>query len=121
MLNRAALRLLVSRLDEPACGPKLKVFAEDVQVARCLATASPPVIPYDTRDELGRERFLPFTPQNHLTYRVPKNPDWYAKYSIGLKEGYDCCSTRAVSFHYVKPDLMPRMSALLYDCRLEAS
>jgi hypothetical protein len=46
------------------------------QVAKCLAGASPPVLPYDTRDAAGRERFLPFTPQNHLSYRIPKNPDW---------------------------------------------
>lgn len=45
----------------------------------------------------------------------------YAKYSIELKEGYECCSPEAVTFHYVKPDLMPRMQALLYDCRAAAA
>jgi len=36
---------------------------------------------------MHRERFHPFTPGNHLTYRIPKNPDWYAKYNPELKEG----------------------------------
>jgi glycoprotein-N-acetylgalactosamine 3-beta-galactosyltransferase len=97
------------------------------------------VHPYDTRDQFGRERFHPFTPANHLTYRISKDrPDWYvcarrgrvveprltlavrnryAKYSIDLKEGAECCSEYSVSFHYVKMDLMPRLHALLYGCR----
>jgi hypothetical protein len=46
------------------------------------------ILPYDTRDEFGRERFHPFTPGQHLGYRVPpKDPDWYAKYSPELKVG----------------------------------
>ncbi len=36
---------------------------------------------------LLRERFNPFTPANHLAYRIPKNPDWYAKYNPELKIG----------------------------------
>ena len=80
--------------------------------AYCLSLAG--VTAFDTRDQQGRERFLPFTPGNHLHYRIPKNPDWYAKYSIELKTGLDCCSSDAVSFHYVKGDLMHRYHALLY-------
>jgi len=87
-------------------------FWEDVNVANCLSKHN--VTAYDTRDPLGRERFLPFTPGAHLHYRIPKNPDWYAKYSLELKTGYECCSIDAISFHYVKGDLMQRLYALLY-------
>lgn len=64
---------------------------------------------------IGRERFHPFTPENHLYYRTPpKVLDWYAKYTLDLKEGYECCSEDSLSFHYVKGDLMLRMYALVY-------
>ena len=35
----------------------------------------------------------------------------------GLGLGENCCSVDSASFHYVKPDLMPKLSALLWDCR----
>lgn len=42
--------------------------------------------PIDTRDALERERFHPFTPGQHLTYRIPTvNPDWYPKVRPRIK------------------------------------
>ena len=39
-------------------------------------------------DSCSRERFHPFTPGQHLTYRIPPiNPDWYTKYNPELKIG----------------------------------
>mmetsp|Transcript_16257 Transcript_16257/g.37689 ORF Transcript_16257/g.37689 Transcript_16257/m.37689 type:complete len:134 (-) Transcript_16257:248-649(-) len=118
VLNRAALQLLATNaVDQPHCQPNLKGFWEDVQVAGCLKRSGG-VLPLDTRDSLGRERFHPFTPGQHLTYRGGRGKgDWYKQYSIDLLEGTACCSERSVSFHYVKPDLMPRIHALLYSCR----
>ena len=138
VLNRPALELLVRHLDETKCRPHQKVFAEDVNVAHCLKVAGG-VEPYDTRDKSwheeatiadsgkeNRERFHPFTPGQHLTWRPPKrrrpngqSPDWYENYNApwGIGLGADCCSEYSVSFHYVKPNLMPHMSALLFDCR----
>jgi len=118
LLNKASLKLLASNaLDNPLCQPHLHGFWEDVQVASCLKKTAG-VLPFDTRDYQGRERFHPFTPGSHLTYRIsPKNPDWYAKYSVELKEGLDCCSDASVAFHYVKETLMLKLHALLYDCR----
>jgi hypothetical protein len=40
---------------------------QDVHVAKCLKHFG--VVPYDTRDALGQERFHPFTPGHHLAYR----------------------------------------------------
>lgn len=100
------------------------VFAEDVNVAHCLSVNG--VIAYDTRDSNGGERFHPFTPGQHLNWRPPKkrkpdgsSPDWYENYNKpwGLKLGEECCAPDSVSFHYVNPDLMKHMSALLFDCR----
>ena len=87
-------------------------------MAKCLQKFG--VVPVDTRDAQGGERFHPFTPGQHLTYRIPpKTPDWYANYNKdwGLKTGMDACAPDSVSFHYVKQDLMPKLHAELYDCR----
>lgn len=55
-------------------------------------------------------------PGHHWGYRMPKNKeeDWYAKYSINVKEGADHCAAKSVAFHYVKGDAMKRLYALLY-------
>ena len=54
-----------------------KGFWEDVNVANCLLKSAD-ISPLDTRDSLKRERFHPFTPGQHLEYRIPPNQqDWY--------------------------------------------
>ena len=74
------------------------------------------IIPYDTKDEAGGERYMPFQPGHHLTYTPPKNPkdDWYSNYSVDVKWGMDHCAAKSVAFHYIKEDLMKRMHGILY-------
>eukprot|EP00804_Cyclotella_cryptica_P002281 CCRYP_004017-RA/>CCRYP_004017-RA protein AED:0.24 eAED:0.24 QI:148/1/1/1/1/1/6/1023/1015 len=113
ILNVAALKTLV--VDGfPTCFPHLKTFSEDVMVATCLRKMD--ILPYDTKDEAGGERYMPFQPGHHLTYRPPKNPkdDWYSNYSVDVKWGIDHCAAKSVAFHYIKEDLMRRMHAILY-------
>jgi hypothetical protein len=86
LLDRAALRILVDNIDTPKCYPHQRGFWEDVNVATCLKNSGG-ILPYDTRDPSQRERFHPFTPGQHLTYEIPKTPDWYAKYNPELKLG----------------------------------
>ncbi|CAN0045847.1 unnamed protein product [Ectocarpus sp. 4 AP-2014] len=117
LLNQKSVRLLASHLDDPSCNPHQKCSWEDVNVAACLRQHG--VVAHDTRDGLGRERFHPFTPGQHLMYRVPKtNPekDWYVDYSIDLKIGRECCSRNSLSFHYVDENLMRRLYHLVYSC-----
>lgn len=85
-LNKAALKLLVTR------GIKryfrhVVTSAEDYIVARILKKYG--VFPYETKDENGGERYMPFTPGQHYDYRLPNGraKDWYAMYSINIKEG----------------------------------
>lgn len=91
--------------------------SEDTMVAKILRKMG--VLPYDTKDDNGGERYMPFMPGHHYTYRLPKDPknskDWYAKYSIDIKEGPEHCSPRSVAFHYVKDEAMKRLFALAYD------
>jgi len=111
-LNKAALKALI--LAMPNCMPHLHTFSEDVLVARCLRKSG--VLPYDTKDETGAERYMPFQPGHHLTYLPPEdvNEDWYALSCIDCKWGMDHCSKQSVAFHYIKPSLMDRMFGILY-------
>jgi len=112
-MNKAALKALV--VDGfPQCFPHMKTFSEDVMGATCFRKMD--ILPYNTKDEAGGERYMPFQPGHHLTYRPPKNPkdDWYSNYSVDCKWGMDHCAAKSVAFHYIKEDLMKRMHAILY-------
>jgi glycoprotein-N-acetylgalactosamine 3-beta-galactosyltransferase len=112
-LNKAALKTLVVK-GFPQYFPNAVTFSEDTMVARVFRHFG--VFPYETKDDAGGERYMPFMPGHHYGYRLPKDAssDWYAKYSINIKEGVDHCSPRSIAFHYVKDNAMKRLFALLY-------
>jgi len=115
-LDSTSLQVLADNIDSPHCYPHQRGFWEDVNVANCLRE-SKSIGPYDTRDPQERERFHPFTPGQHLDYRKPAGEgDWYPKYNPYLKEGYDCCSSESISFHYVPGDLLYKLHGYLYHC-----
>jgi glycoprotein-N-acetylgalactosamine 3-beta-galactosyltransferase len=110
-LNRAALKVLVAR-GMPHYYQHDRGPAEDVKVARVLRQFG--VFPYETKDETGAERYMPFMPGAHYDYKIGSNERDYDLYGIGIREGADCCSARSVAFHYASPGAMRRMHALLY-------
>jgi len=112
-MNKAALKTLVVK-GFPEYFPHAHTFSEDTMVARIFRKFG--VFPYETKDENGGERYMPFLPGHHYGYRMPKDKseDWYAKYSINIKEGKDHCAARSVAFHYVKGEVMKRLFVLLY-------
>ena len=115
-LDRKALLVLGAHLDSPECYPHQRGFWEDVNIANCLRQNGN-ILPYDTRDPLERERFHPFTPGQHLDYRIPPGPgDWYPKYNPFLKEGFECCSLESISFHYVPGELLRKLADYHYHC-----
>lgn len=85
-MNKAALKLLVVDGFENYF-QHLKTFSEDTMVARVFKKYN--VVPYETKDRNGGERYMPFLPGHHYGYRLPtsSDTDWYAKYSINIKEG----------------------------------
>ena len=116
ILDKKALKILGENIDSPKCYAHQKGFWEDVNVAHCLRVSAK-IEPYDTRDPQERERFHPFSPGQHLTYRIPKNPDWYPQYNPYLKEGYDCCSPESISFHYCPEPLLRDLYTYTYVCK----
>lgn len=89
--------------------------AEDVEIGKCLQNVH--VIAGDSRDG-ERGRFFPFVPEGHL---IPDpNHDWWYWRAIyyDIKEGLECCSDTAISFHYVSPNLMYVIDYLLYHVRV---
>lgn len=72
---------------------------EDVEIGRCLDKLN--VIAVDTRDEFGRGRFFPYMPEYHLIPGWNKDP-WLSEHNYYHQEvGVNCCSDKAISFHYV--------------------
>ncbi|XP_070574402.1 glycoprotein-N-acetylgalactosamine 3-beta-galactosyltransferase 1-like [Ptychodera flava] len=114
-LSRTALQRFVECgvLDSHSCN-KLNVGREDVEMAFCLRKFG--VTQIDSRDPEGKPRFIPFDPAKFLNGKVDA---WYhgATY-YPYKTGKECCSKYAISFHYVKPELMQVLDYLIHDVRL---
>jgi glycoprotein-N-acetylgalactosamine 3-beta-galactosyltransferase len=121
VLSRGTLRKFYDTgWDNPACHAREHTPMEDVMMADCLRKAFNIGLT-DTRDSLGRERFHPFAPGTHLTWRSPLHgeTDWYADYNEewGVKLGPLCCAPDSVSFHYIKkPAMVRHLFSLLYAC-----
>lgn len=113
-INKAALKTLVVN-GLPTWRPHAHTFSEDTVVARLFKSFG--ILPYETKDENGGERYMPFMPGHHYGYRMPddKSKDWYASYSINIKTGRDHCAAKSVAFHYVKGLAMYRLHAILYN------
>jgi len=86
VLNTAAVDVLVKEFigegeNGKECRPNQVGSWEDVTVAYCLNEEGVKVY-NGTEDELGRKHLLPFTPDSHLSYRIPSVfPSRYAMYT----------------------------------------
>jgi len=122
VLNAAALKLLYDVL--PFCRPYTQTSADDVAIAVCLQKAARPVFPFDTRDQLGRERFHAYDPNR--VYRPDAKigkPDKNGQISWFVKDSYNwqrdekqCCSPNSIAFHSIEPDLAQAFDDYLYRC-----
>ena len=76
--------------------------ADDYTLAQCLSSMG--IYPSYTRDDLGRERFLHFNPDDHV-FGSNHQPEWYSRYSFTPHTPRSmCCSDEACAFHYVGLD-----------------
>ena len=110
ILNAASLRLLAGNIihDEDSCRAESDDVPGDVQVSVCLKAAG--VTPRDSRDEGGRERFHPLSPEQHMRFSGDRS-HWLTSYAPGLSGGLGCCSTSSVSFHSLTATDITRVHA----------
>ncbi|XP_055592300.1 glycoprotein-N-acetylgalactosamine 3-beta-galactosyltransferase 1-like [Uranotaenia lowii] len=115
VLSREALKRFVEQalLDQDHCSTAYDT--EDLEMGKCMESVN--VTAGDSRDFLGRKRFLPMDPVFHLTAKP--DPDfWYKYYSFYEPlYGADCCSDLAISFHYIQGHQMYMMDYLIYKLR----
>jgi len=117
VLSQGALKRFtqVGLKNSSLCSPE-NSGDEDVNMGTCMKNLN--VTVGDSRDSVGKKRFFPFHPQNHL---IPSSgrKDWayelYTQYAES--NGTACCSDSAISFHYISPPTMYLLDYLIYHLR----
>merc|ERR1712151_278980 len=102
MNKAAAVALRSALISDPVCGVRIKSFAEDVMVARCLARRG--VLPQDTAKEDGLLRFHPFLLDLYFENDGhTQGPPGMVPYLDPPSKGFSCCAADSVAFHDVLP------------------
>ncbi|CAF0943711.1 unnamed protein product, partial [Didymodactylos carnosus] len=100
VFNTPVLTLMNPSLQE-TCGEWYVPAMEDVQMSRCLQQLN---VPLNDSHEFNLHRFYPLS---FTSLYKSEFPQWYADYNtLPIYDGYDCCSSNAISFHYTPPETM---------------
>lgn len=105
VMNQKYMEKFYDSMDEHFClsSEQEMTFPEDVGINFCMGNIG--VYPYNTRDELGRERFHLRTPEALFNVDGTDESAWLYKVHRdvgGIKGGADCCSPASITFHHIK-------------------
>lgn len=115
--KRALHKFIHEGLPDPHKCDEGETGVEDAAMGACLERTH--VYAGDTRDKLGRGRFFFNNPVDHLRYGVVDETYWYWQYLYYPNdEGLDCCSNRAISWHYIQPKEMLNLEFFTYKFRV---
>nr|AIG55580.1 secreted protein [Thraustotheca clavata] len=117
--------LLVESLDEHYCLPD-EIIPDDWAISFCMRYHG--IVPLDTRDSQGRERFHQYSPEriffeshdeeayDHDIYQsIYQENNWFSDhFGIGWHNGTMCAAPDTISFHYIKPPLMEVVEEFYY-------
>ncbi|XP_036327423.1 glycoprotein-N-acetylgalactosamine 3-beta-galactosyltransferase 1-like [Rhagoletis pomonella] len=90
---------------------------DDLELGRCLRNVG--VVAGDSRDAMGRQRFMPFPPEEYLVDLKPDKQEWFVNRSY-----YEINATTrqmardAISFYNVNAPIMVTLDYYLYKMRI---
>ncbi|XP_065584774.1 glycoprotein-N-acetylgalactosamine 3-beta-galactosyltransferase 1-like [Artemia franciscana] len=122
ILSKEALRrfVTVAMRNQSYCDINTTIGYEDRNIASCLHKVG--VILKDSRDEKGKQRFLPLSPSFHtMPGPVDENHYYYSHTYFKTAKGKDCCSDKVISFHHVLPEEMYIYNFFLYHVRIHGA
>jgi glycoprotein-N-acetylgalactosamine 3-beta-galactosyltransferase len=111
-LNRAALDKFMEGHSKQQGHCRFMKGPEDVYTAQCLKQQG--IVPEDTRDELGRERFNAMKLEWLFDPKMHDQEGWYQRYSYNLEKFEGCCSSQLISFHWLTPQDLRMYYYLFY-------
>jgi glycoprotein-N-acetylgalactosamine 3-beta-galactosyltransferase len=105
VMNQKYMETFYESMDEQFClsSEQEMTFPEDVGINFCMGNLG--ILPYNTRDELGRERFHLRSPEALFNVDGTDKSAWLYKVHRdvgGIQGGNDCCSPASITFHHVK-------------------
>lgn len=115
--KKALTKFIEEALPDPKLCKEADTGAEDAELGVCMERVH--VYAGDSRDSMGRGRFFIHSPVDHLRQNNVDKTYWYWRNQFySSDEGLDCCSDRAISWHYVTPAQFYYLDFFLFKFRV---